>query len=95
MDKVDTDIRSHHEICKSYQLQQQRQSRFKFLIRDDASFNYSVYVYVHHIDGHVVLYVVDENTKCSAARGLTSEKAGVVLSALRSCWIDVHLAPLT
>lgn len=79
--------------CKQCQFNSQHPRRFKFSLRDDAKYKSSVNVDVFHIAGHVVLYVVDEDTIFGASSELHSVTSETVWSALRAFWIDVYLTP--
>jgi hypothetical protein len=37
--------------------------RFKFNLRDDVSFNFSIIVDIFYILGKLILYVIDEGTR--------------------------------
>jgi hypothetical protein len=44
--------------------------RFKFTLKDDYEFNYSVIINVFYLDGKLVLQVIDSTTAFRAARFL-------------------------
>ena len=51
-------------------MNQKALGRFKFTLRDDYDFNYSVVVDIMYLDGKLVLQVVDSATTFQAARFL-------------------------
>lgn len=57
---------------KQIQFNIQRQNRFKFCLRDEETFNSSVYVDEFHISGHFLLNFVDEDTRFGAVLELNS-----------------------
>ena len=79
--------------CRLCQFESQRPRRFKFTIRDEKTFNPSIYIDVQYIDSKPILHVVDEATLYQAARWLDKVSAEEVWKALRLCWIDVYVGP--
>jgi hypothetical protein len=67
--------------------------RFKFTLRDDVNFNYSVIVDVMYVENSPILHVIDEATRFQAARWLQNISAKHTWDMLRLCWIDVYLGP--
>ena len=67
--------------------------RFKFTLKDDYEFNYSVIVDVLYLDGKPVLQAVDSTTAFTAARFLKDISARTTWDTLRTCWIDTYLGP--
>lgn len=67
--------------------------RFKFTLRDDINFNFSIIVDIMYIDNSPVLHIVDESTRYQAARWLRDVSAKHTWDTLRLCWIDVYLGP--
>ena len=65
--------------------------RFKFTLKDDCDFNYTVIIDVMYLEERQTLHVVDEATSFQAARFLENLSARTVWEALRNCWIDVYL----
>jgi hypothetical protein len=49
--------------------------RFKFILKDDHEFNYSIIIDVMYLDGKPVLQVVDSATAFEAARFLKDMSA--------------------
>jgi hypothetical protein len=80
-------------FCEQCQLHAKSPGRFKFTLKDDYDFNYSVQVDVFYLDSKPVLHVVDEATSFMAARFLKDESARTVWDTLRTCWIDTYLGP--
>jgi hypothetical protein len=71
--------RSEHEVkkavlkklikfCTFCQKYAKFSERFKFTLRDDVNFNYSVIVDVMYIENSSILHVIDETTRFQAAR---------------------------
>jgi hypothetical protein len=67
--------------------------RFKFTLKDDHEFNYSVIINVLYLDGKPVLQVIDSATAFGAARFLKDMSARTAWDTLRVCWIDIYLGP--
>ena len=96
--------RSSHEVdkpaldkltkfCSFCQKNGKSPGRFKFTLRDDVNFNYSIIVDIMYIDNSPILHVVDEATRFQAARWLSNVSAKHTWDTLRLCWIDVYLGP--
>ena len=96
--------RSGHEVnkpaldrltkyCSLCQKHGKSPGRFKFTLRDDVNFNYSIFVDIMYIDNSPILHVVDEATRYQAAKWLQNVTAKHTWDALRLCWIDVYLGP--
>ena len=81
------------KYCKHCQLHGHSPGRFRFNLRDDVAFNYSIIVDIFYINGKPVLHVVDEATRYQAGRWLNSISAKTVWEMLRACWIDTYLGP--
>jgi hypothetical protein len=67
--------------------------RFKFTLKDDYEFNYSVIIDILYLDRKPVLQVVDSTTAFTAARFLKDMSARTTWDTLRACWIDTYLGP--
>jgi hypothetical protein len=67
--------------------------RFKFTLKDDHEFNYSVIIDVLHLDEKPVLQVVDSSTSFQAARFLKDMSAKTAWDTLQICWIDTYQGP--
>jgi hypothetical protein len=65
--------------------------RFKFTLKDDVNFNYSVIVDVMYIENHSILHVINEVIRFQVAKWLQSINARHIWNMLRLCWIDVYL----
>jgi hypothetical protein len=59
--------------------------RFKFTLKDDHEFNYSVVTDVFYLDGRPVLQVIDSTTAFRAARFLKDMSARTAWDTLRLC----------
>jgi hypothetical protein len=68
--------------------------RFKFTLKDDYEFNYSVIIDVLYLESKPVLQAVDSATAFQAARFLKDMSARTTWDTLRACWIDTYLGPL-
>jgi hypothetical protein len=81
------------KYCHQCQMHGKSPGRFKFTLKDDCEFNYSVIIDVLYIDGKPVLQVVDSATAFQAARFLRDMSAKSAWETLRYCWIDVYQGP--
>lgn len=68
-------------------------SRFKFTLKDEFEFNYSVIIDILYLEGKPVLHVVDSATSFNAARFLKDMSAKSAWDTLRECWIDTYQGP--
>ena len=67
--------------------------RFKFTLKDDYEFNYSVIIDILYLEGKPVLQVIDAATSFGAARFLKDMSARNAWDTLRACWIDAYQGP--
>jgi hypothetical protein len=81
------------KFCHQCQMHEKSPGRFKFTLKDDHEFNYSVIIDVMYLDGKPVLQVVDSATAFEAARFLKDMSARTAWDTLRACWIDTYLGP--
>jgi hypothetical protein len=81
------------KYCKHCQIYSKAPGRFKFNLRDDVDFNFSIIVDIFYIGGKPVLHVIDEGTRYQAGRWLQNISAKHTWDALRACWIDTYLGP--
>jgi hypothetical protein len=81
------------KYCEKCQKHGRSPGRFKFNLRDDVNFNYSVIVDIFYINGKPVLHVVDEGTRYQAGQWLQNISATHTWDTLRQCWIDTYLGP--
>jgi hypothetical protein len=81
------------KFCHQCQIHGKSPGRFKFTLKDEYEFNYSIVVDVMYLDGHPVLHVVDEATAFQAARFLNDLSSKETWEQLRHCWIDVYQGP--
>jgi hypothetical protein len=56
------------KFCTFCQKYEKSSERFKFTLRDDVNFNYSVIVNVMYVENSSILHVIDEATRFQAAR---------------------------
>ena len=81
------------KYCHHCQMNQKSPGRFKFTLKDDYDFNFSIIIDVMYLNGKPVLQVVDSSTSFQAARFLKDMSAKNAWDTLRLCWIDVYLGP--
>ncbi|EED18953.1 conserved hypothetical protein [Talaromyces stipitatus ATCC 10500] len=81
------------KFCHQCQMHEKSPGRFKFTLKDDHEFNYSVIIDIMYIEGKPVLHVVDSGTAFNAARFLKDMTASIAWNTLRLCWIDCYLGP--
>ncbi len=95
--------RSDHEVkkavlkkltkfCTFCQKYAKSSERFKFILKNDVNFNYSVIVDVMYIENHLILHVVNEIIRFQAVKWLQNISAKHIWDMLRLCWIDVYLS---
>ena len=63
------------KFCSFCQKHGKSPGRFKFTLRDDVNFNYSIIVDIMYIDNSPILHVVDKATRFQAARWLSNVSA--------------------
>lgn len=80
-------------ICHQCQLHRNSPGRFKFTLKDDYEFNYSIVIDVLYIDNRPVLQVIDSATCFGAAKFLKFMIAECAWDSLKCCWIDTYLGP--
>jgi hypothetical protein len=76
-------------FCQKYA---KSSERFKFTLKDEVNFNYSVIVDVMYIENSLILHVVDDVTRFRTAKWLQNISAKHIWNMLRLCWIDVYLS---
>jgi hypothetical protein len=81
------------KYCHQCQMNGKSPGRFKFVLKDDYEFNYSVVIDILYLDGKPVLQVVDSATSFGAARFLKDMSARNAWDTLRTCWIDTYQGP--
>lgn len=79
--------------CDACQVYTQKPRRFKFTLRDDVTFNHTIYADILYIENKPILHVVDKATRFQAAAWLMTVNAESLWIALRRCWIDIYLVP--
>ncbi len=79
------------KFCTFCQKYSKSLERFKFTLRDDVNFNYSVIVNVMYIENTSILHVINEITRLQVARWLQNISVKHIWDMLRLCWIDVYL----
>jgi hypothetical protein len=94
--------RTNHEVKKSIlkklikfctfcQKYAKFSKRFKFTLRDNVNFNFSIIMNVMYIENNLILYVSDEVTRFQAAKWLQNINVKHTWKMLRLCWINVYL----
>ncbi|THC93999.1 hypothetical protein EYZ11_006508 [Aspergillus tanneri] len=81
------------KFCHHCQMKGKSPGRFKFTLKDDYEFNYSVIIDILYLEGKPVLQVIDAATSFSAARFLKDMSARNAWDTLRACWIDTYQGP--
>jgi hypothetical protein len=81
------------KFCHHCQMKGRSPGRFKFTLKDDYEFNYSVIVDILYLEGKPVLQVIDAATSFGAARFLRDMSARNAWDTLRACWIDTYQGP--
>jgi hypothetical protein len=56
------------KFCTFCQKYAKSSERFKFTLRDDVNFNYSIIVNVMYIENNFILHVIDEATRFQTAK---------------------------
>ncbi len=56
------------KFCTFCQKYAKSSERFKFTLKDEINFNYSIIVDVMYIENHLILHVVDDVTRFQVAR---------------------------
>jgi hypothetical protein len=69
-------------FCQKYA---KSSERFKFILKNDVNFNYSVIVDVMYIENHLILHVIDEIIRFQAAKWLQNISAKQIWNMLRLC----------
>ncbi|KAL3420591.1 hypothetical protein PVAG01_07036 [Phlyctema vagabunda] len=88
-------IEDINRYCTHCQKHGRSPGRFRFNIKDDIYFNYSIVVDITYLGSPAfpVLYIIDEATRFQAARILKDISTKTVWEALQNAWIDTYLGP--
>ena len=81
------------KYCTHCQKHGKSPRRFKFAVKEDVNFKYSILVDIMYIDGDPILHIVDEATGFQVARWLNNMSAKHIWNTLRLYWIDVYIGP--
>ena len=73
------------KFCTFCQRHGRSPGRFKFTLREEVNFNFSIIVNIMYIDNSPILHVIDEGTKFQAARWLKEISAKHTWEMLRLC----------
>jgi hypothetical protein len=93
--------RASHEIKKSAlekltkfcffcQKHEKFSERFKFTLRNDVNFNYSIIVNIMYVENNFILHVIDKATRFQVAKWLQNVSAKHTWNMLCLCSIDVY-----
>ncbi|KHJ32289.1 hypothetical protein EV44_g3486 [Erysiphe necator] len=81
------------KFCHHCQKHGKSPGRFRFNIKDEINFNYTIVIDIMYIEGKEMLHVIDEATRFQAAKWLDNVTSKHVWDALRQCWIDTYVGP--
>ena len=73
------------EYCTFCQKHGRLFERFKFILRQDVNFNYSIIVDIMYIDNEPILHVIDEVTRFQSARWLANINVRHTWNTLQLC----------
>ena len=91
---IDSDVLQHlTKFCKHCQKHGKSPGRFRFTLRDDVEFNYSIFIDIMYIDGQPLLHIVDEGTRFQNGKWLRNISTKHTWEKLQECWIDTYLGP--
>ncbi len=80
------------KFCSFCQKYAKSSEQFKFTLKDEINFNYSIIVDVMYIENHLILHVVDDVTRFQIVKWLQNISVKHIWEMLRLCWIDVYLS---
>jgi hypothetical protein len=75
------------KFCIFCQEHEKFSERFKFTLRNDVKFNYSIIVDIMYIDNHLILHVVDETTRFQVAKWLQNVSVNVRVLNMTTAWV--------
>ncbi len=81
------------KYCSYCQKHGKLPGQFKFTLRDNVNFNFTIFVDIMYINNSPILHVVDEVTRYQAAKWLQNVLSKHIWDVLRLCWIDYYLGP--
>ena len=84
-DLIKTALNKLTEYCTFCQKHEKSPERFKFTLREDVNFNYSIIVDIMYIDNEPILHVIDEATRFQSTRWLANISARHTWDTLRLC----------
>ena len=70
------------KYCHQCQMHEKSPGRFRFTLKDDYEFNYSVIINILHLDERLVLQVINSSTSFQAARFMKDISARTVWDIL-------------
>ena len=93
-DEIDNNFIKHlTKVCHQCQIHSKSPGRFKFTLKDDHEFNYTIFIDIFNLEDGPVLHVVDSATAFNAGRFIKDFSAQATWDTLRICWIDVYQGP--
>ena len=91
---VERDVLNHlTKFCSHCQKHGRSPGRFRFTLKDDVNYNYSIIVDIFYINGKPVLHIVDQATRFQAGGWLKNLTAKHTWEVLKMRWIDTYLGP--
>ena len=80
-------------FCEQCQKFGKSPGRFKFKLRDEVNFNYTILIDIMYIDGNPILHIVDEGTRYQAAQWLRNMTSEHIWDTLCYPWINTYQGP--
>ena len=81
------------KYCSYCQKHGKLPGRFKFTLRDDINFNFTIFVDIMYIDNSPILHVVDKATQYQAVKWLQNISSKHTWNIFHLCWINCYLVP--
>jgi len=84
-----------HQFCHQCQKHAKSPGRFRFSIKDDLQFNFTIIIDILYLGTPTTpaLHIIDEATRYQAARFLKDVSATHVWDTLRYAWMDTYIGP--
>ena len=89
-DKIIDNLTKYNIYCQKYN---KSTDRFKFKLKENATFNYSILIDIMYIEGNSILHVVNKVTKFQVTSWLSNVSAKHIWETLQLCLIDVYIGP--
>ncbi|KHJ30810.1 hypothetical protein EV44_g3573 [Erysiphe necator] len=87
------EIKRLTDFCEQCQKHGKSPGRFKFKLRDEINFNFTILVDIMFIDNSPILHIIDEATRYQAAQWLSNMTSEHVWDTLCYAWINTYLGP--